>query len=493
MSLKIYDSALRKKVAFQPLIPNQVKIYVCGVTVYDHCHIGHGRAYVTFDLMVRYLKFLGFEVTYVRNITDIDDKIINKAKEISGDLPLLEKTKKVTEEFTGIFHETMDKLGLLKPDQEPRATDHIAEMIQLIEQLIKNGVAYQNGSDVWFDIDQWKEYGSLSGKALEDLKAGARVEVAAQKKNPLDFALWKGSKEGEPSWDAPWGEGRPGWHLECSAMSMKYLGAPFDIHGGGQDLLFPHHENEKAQSEAGTGKEFAKYWLHNGFVTINQEKMSKSLGNFFILKDVFERFNPMVVRYYYLTQHYRTPMEFNVEVLEEIQEPYRKIQNCLSLTDLLIQKQGLKELDPASISDSKSIQQFKSYMDDDFNTPKALALIHELVGAINGEREKRKEETLLLENVAALKLILSVLGLQFNEEKVELIGDGAQEKYLTEEKVQELLQSDCSLEQLHLLAQSRQDLRKQKRFDLADAIRDKIAESGYVLEDTPEGARLRKQ
>lgn len=495
MTVHIYESAARDKIPFRPLQENEVKIYVCGVTVYDDSHLGHGRAYVTFDLMVRYFKFLGYKVTYVRNITDIDDKIIDRAKQFKGDEPLFEKTQKLTKECIDSFHIIMEKLNVLTPDVEPCATEHIPEMIQLIEKLIDRGVAYQKGSDVWFDIAQWEKYGALSGRSLEELRVGARVEAEASKKNPLDFALWKGAKEGEPSWESPWGLGRPGWHLECSAMSMKYLGTPFDIHGGGQDLLFPHHENEKAQSEAATGEEFVRYWIHNGFVTINEEKMSKSLGNFFVLKEVFEQFDPMLVRYYYLSQHYRSPMEFSLDVLKELQEPYRKIQNCLSLTELFIQKKGDKLPKEEDVLKSKTIGQFKEYMNDDFNSSRVLALVHELVGELNRKREEAAFENKDLIDFASLKIILSVLGLVFKNEDVEFIGgEENSEKSLSEQEVESLLKkSNCDSQELHLLAQARQGLREKKKFDLADAIRNKIDTLGYTIEDTPTGARLRKK
>ncbi len=495
MTLSLYETAARKKVPFQSVKPGEVKIYVCGVTVYDHCHIGHGRAYVTFDLMVRYFKFLGYKVTYVRNITDIDDKIIEKAKQVKDENALLDKTKQLTHDYTDSFHEIMDLLGLLTPDVEPCATDHISEMIQLIEQLIQKGVAYQTGADVWFDIGKWKNYGSLSGRTLDELKVGARVEVDSSKKNPLDFALWKGAKEGEPWWESPWGKGRPGWHLECSAMSMKYLGTPIDIHGGGQDLIFPHHENEKAQSEAATEKEFVRHWVHNGFVTVNHEKMSKSLGNFFILKELFKQFDPMVVRYYYLSHHYRSPMEFSLEVLQENQEPCRKIQNCLSLTKLFIQEKKYRLPDENEILSSESIAQFKNFMDDDFNTSRVLALVHELVGALNRAREERELNPESLLQYGALKKILLVLGLNFKEEKVDVIRQaGTTEKSLSEKEIESLIKkSNCTPEELHQLAQARQELRQQKKFALADAIRNQMDALGYLIEDTPEGARVRKK
>jgi len=277
VSLQIYNTRQRKKVEFTPIESGKVKIYVCGVTVYDDCHVGHGRAYVSFDLIVRYFNYLGYNVQYVRNITDIDDKIIDKARQLPGEEDLMHKVENVTQKYSDQFNETMALLGNEDPDIEPRARDYIPKMIQFIEELIKKNHAYTVDGDVYFEIQSWEPYGALSGRSLKELKAGARVEIDPRKKNPMDFALWKKAKEGEPFWPSPWGEGRPGWHLECSTMSKECLGYPIDIHGGGQDLIFPHHENELAQSEAATGKEFVRYWIHNGFVTVDKEKMSKYL------------------------------------------------------------------------------------------------------------------------------------------------------------------------------------------------------------------------
>lgn len=490
MSLQIYDTRYRKKVKFLPIESGKVKIYVCGVTVYDDCHVGHGRAYVTFDLIVRYLRYLGFEVTYVRNITDIDDKIIDKARQMPGEEDLMHKVDNVTQKYSDQFNETMSLLDVAKPDEEPRATQHIPKMIQLIESLIEKKVAYQVDGDVYFDIQSWEPYGALSGRTLKELKSGARVEVDPRKKNPMDFALWKKSKEGEPAWPSPWGEGRPGWHLECSAMSMEYFGTPFDIHGGGQDLIFPHHENELAQSEAATGKEFVRYWIHNGFVTVDKEKMSKSLGNFFVLKDVFQKFSPELVRYYYLTQHYRGPMEFSDAVLESCQEGYRKLQSCFSLTDLYVRKNEIQPLAPIT-EDKKTIARFKEAMDDDFNTPKALALLHEIVGEINTLRETGKLKKEHFPKINAFHKMMDLLGIKFVG-SADFVPKSSEK--LSVDQIEELLgKTELSKQEIDLLAQQREILRQEKKFALADEIRNKIDQSGYNLEDTPDGPRIQKK
>lgn len=488
MPLQIFDSKLHKKVPFKPINPGKVGMYVCGVTVYDDTHIGHGRAYVTFDVIARYLSYLGHKVNYVRNITDIDDKIIKKALKIQGETPLMSKVKEVTSRYTAAFDETMEKLGVMKPSSEPKATEHIPEMIALIQKLLDKKIAYQAGGGIYFSIESWKKYGELSGRTPEELQAGARVEVDPKKKNPLDFALWKESKPGEPFWESPWGKGRPGWHLECSAMSMKFLGAPFDIHGGGQDLIFPHHENETAQSEAATGKEFVRHWIHNGFVTIDQQKMSKSLGNFFILKDVFKKFSPALIRYYYLTQHYRTPMEFSDAVLSDLNESLKRIGNCKILTDFYIQTQKLEEAFKNKSTDKNIMDEFESSMNDDFNTPQALALIHKLAGEINALREAGNLDKEKLPLVKSLYKICEVLGIHVLEQKMVPL---EALKELSDEEIKIILDKDhCSEDDAKILSFQRERLRKEKKYDLADAIRDKINQSDFRLEDTPKGPRL---
>jgi cysteinyl-tRNA synthetase len=324
MKLLVYNTLTKTKEEFQPLEPNKVKMYVCGVTVYDYCHIGHARSAVVFDVIYRYLLFLGYDVVYVRNFTDIDDKIIRRAQEEHTDY------RTIAERYIEAFYEDMDRLGVLRPTVEPRATEHIKEMIEIIQKLFDKGYAYQSGRDVYFSVERFPGYGKLSGRSLEDMMAGARVDIDEHKRNPFDFVLWKGSKEGEPVWDSPWGPGRPGWHIECSAMSAKYLGETFDIHGGGKDLIFPHHENEIAQSEAAFGKPFVRYWLHNGFVNINNEKMSKSLGNFLTIREILDKVHPEALRLFVISKHYRNPVDFSDEAIREAERGLERLYMTLS-------------------------------------------------------------------------------------------------------------------------------------------------------------------
>ena len=324
MKLLVYNTLTKTKEEFQPLEPNKVKMYVCGVTVYDYCHIGHARSAVVFDVIYRYFLFLGYDVVYVRNFTDIDDKIIRRAQEEHTDY------RTIAERYIAAFYEDMDRLGVLRPTVEPRATEHIKEMIEIIQKLFDKGYAYQSGRDVYFSVERFPGYGKLSGRSLEDMMAGARVDIDEHKRNPFDFVLWKGSKEGEPAWDSPWGPGRPGWHIECSAMSAKYLGETFDIHGGGKDLIFPHHENEIAQSEAAFGKPLVRYWLHNGFVNINNEKMSKSLGNFLTIREILDKVHPEALRLFVISKHYRSPVDFSDETIKEAESGLERLYMTLS-------------------------------------------------------------------------------------------------------------------------------------------------------------------
>ena len=342
-------------------------MYVCGVTVYDSSHIGHARSFLTFDIIYRYLKFTGLDVTFVRNFTDVDDKIINKAND--------EKVscETITDRYIDEFHGDCESLGLLPPTSEPSATEHIAEIIELIGQLEAKGLAYRVEGDVYYQVSGFPGYGKLSRKKIDELEAGARVEVDQRKRSPLDFALWKGSKPGEPTWESPWGPGRPGWHIECSAMSTKYLGQPFDIHGGGRDLIFPHHENEIAQSEGASGQALARYWIHNGFLNINQEKMSKSLGNFFTIREILGDFDGVGLRHYFLASHYRSPMDFSREGLEEAVKAADRIWETVDRAQRVVK--NLAAIAP----DANLLNAFRQEMDDDFNTPRALALIFDEV------------------------------------------------------------------------------------------------------------------
>src|SRR5690349_11074727 len=361
MPLKIFNTLGGEKEEFVPLTPGQARMYVCGVTVYDSAHLGHCRFLITFDVIYRYLRFLGLDVTYVRNFTDVDDKIIKRAndEQVSWET--------ITARYIDEFHQDSEALGLSMPNLEPLATRHIAEIIAIIEQLQAKGLAYRVDDDVYYSVAGFAGYGKLSQKNIDELAAGARVEVDERKRSPLDFALWKSSKPGEPTWKSPWGAGRPGWHIECSAMSTKYLGQPFDIHGGGRDLIFPHHENEIAQSEAAAERPLARYWLHNGFLNINQEKMSKSLGNFFTIREILADFDAAALRHYFLSSHYRSPMDFSVDGLTEAARASDRIYETIERVD------RLQRSNSAAEPDRTLIESFRREMDDDFNTPRALA------------------------------------------------------------------------------------------------------------------------
>jgi cysteinyl-tRNA synthetase len=458
--LKIYNDLTNQKEVFVPLEPGKVRMYVCGMTVYDLCHLGHARVMVVFDVVYRYLKAQGYDVTYIRNITDIDDKIINRANE-NG-----ESFTDLTERFISAMHEDSEALGILTPDSEPRATAHIAEIVDMIERLIANGHAYAaDNQDVYYSVNSFEGYGKLSGKSLEDLQAGARVEVDSQKRNPLDFVLWKSAKPGEPAWDSPWGEGRPGWHIECSAMSTCCLGDTFDIHGGGADLTFPHHENEIAQSEGATGKQFVNYWMHNGFVRINDEKMSKSLGNFFTVREILARYQAEEVRYFILTSQYRSPLNYDDEHLDNARS---------ALTRFYTAMRGLPSAESAD--ESAYAERFHAAMDDDFNTPEALAVLFDLVREINRVRQEDVDRAASL--AAELRRLGDVLGiLQDDPEQYLRGGESA---------------SGLSDDQIELMIQQRQEAKAGKNWAEADRLRDELKAQGVVLEDNPQGTTWRR-
>jgi cysteinyl-tRNA synthetase len=458
--LQIHNSLTGRKEPFAPIEAGKVRIYVCGITVYDYCHIGNARAIVVFDVVVRYLRSLGYAVTYVRNITDIDDKIIRRAQE-NG-----EACEALAQRFTQAMHEDMDALKVLRPDMEPKATDDevIAAMKSLIQTLLDKGFAYVGGNgDVYYDVSRFAHYGELSNKKLDDLRAGSRVEVDETKDDPLDFVLWKAAKPGEPSWDSPWGPGRPGWHIECSAMSMKCLGEHFDIHGGGMDLKFPHHENEIAQSEAATDEKFANYWMHNGFVQIDEEKMSKSLGNFFTVREVLERYQPEVVRFFIVASHYRSPLNYSDENLEQAKA---------SLTRLYTALRGLPVVNAPL--DAAYRDRFRAAMDDDFNTPEAMAVLFELAHHINRVREESLDQAARLGS--ALRRLGGVLGLLQDEPELFLRGSA----------------SEPSLDVQDLIDQ-RIAARQAKNWAEADRIRDELKKAGIILEDKPNGTIWRRE
>jgi len=448
--LQIYNSLTRKKEVFTPITPGKVGIYVCGMTVYDLCHLGHARVLVVFDAVVRYLRASGYEVNYIRNITDIDDKIIARANENR------ETINELTARFISAMHEDAAALGVLPPSAEPRATDSMADIIHMVQTLIDNGAAYAaDNGDVYYSVSRFENYGQLSGKKLEDLRAGERVAIDEHKNDPLDFVLWKAAKPGEPSWDSPWGSGRPGWHIECSAMSTCCLGNHFDIHGGGQDLQFPHHENEIAQSEAATGEHFVNLWMHNGFVRINDEKMSKSLGNFFTVREILKLYKGEEIRYFVLASHYRSPLNYSDQLLDSARVALNRLYNAL---------RGIEPAD--TVTTSEYTQRFNRAMDDDFNTPEAIAVLFELANHVNREREAAPDKAAQL--AAELKQLANVLG-------------------LLESDVETYLQSgvgeDSDTDRIEALIAQRLKARADKNWAEADRIRDELQAMDIVLED----------
>ncbi len=476
--MKIFNTMTRKKEEFVPVEDGKVKIYACGVTVYDLCHIGHARSAIVFDVIRRYFRYKGFDVTYIRNFTDIDDKIINRAKEEG--IPWHEVAKKYTEEY----YRDMDALGIERADIEPKATEYINDMIEMIKGLIDKGHAYVVDGDVFFSVDSFKDYGKLSKRSMDELKAGARVEVDKRKRNPLDFALWKASKEGEPSWPSPWGPGRPGWHIECSVMSMKHLGETFDIHGGGADLIFPHHENEIAQSEAYTGKPFARYWVHNGFITIAKEKMSKSLGNFFTIRDILERFDPEVVRIFLLSTHYRSPIEFSEDQLRETEAALDRFYSTVMRVEGYLQRMSKKQKDNPEQKRMEEVletlpRRFEEAMDDDFNTALAIGHLFEAIKEINRYLDARPSGPKAQETLTrAIELLRSIGGV------LNIFQRSPRQWHLSLLKTRKV---DITEEEIERKIAERQEARKQKDWQKADSIRDELLKHGIVLEDTLQG------
>ena len=447
--LKIYNTLAREKQTFVPIVAGKVSMYVCGMTVYDFCHLGHARVMVVFDMVNRWLRASGFDVTYVRNITDIDDKIIKRANENGEDIGTL------TQRFIDAMDEDSAQLGVLRPDIEPRATAYIDGMIQMISALIEKGHAYHaaNG-DVFYSVNSFESYGKLSGKSLEDLRAGERVEVDSFKRDPMDFVLWKSAKPGEPSWDSPWGKGRPGWHIECSVMGAHHLGQHFDIHGGGQDLQFPHHENEIAQSEAAHDCTFVNYWMHNGFVRVDDEKMSKSLGNFFTIRDVLKKYDAEVVRFFILRAHYRSPLNYSDKHLDDAKQ---------ALTRLYTALRGI-EAKAVLDTSAASYQTFKSAMDDDFNTPEAMAVLFDLANTLNKTGD--------IAIASQLKGLANILGL-LERDPETFMQAGSSEKL------------DAKAIEAQIAA--RAEAKKSKNFAEADRIRQELLAQGIILEDNAQG------
>ena len=466
MAIKIYNTLTRQKEVLEPIEPGKVRMYMCGPTVYDYFHIGNSRPFILFDIFRRYLKYRGFEVKFVTNLTDVDDKIIKKASEenVSTDV--------VAEKYSTAFFEDTKRLGIQEADAYPKATENISDIIQLIEKLVQNGVAYPVDGDVFYSVTKFPGYGKLSGKNIDELESGARVEIDPRKENPLDFALWKAAKPGEPYWDSPWGKGRPGWHIECSVMSMKHLGESFDIHAGGVDLVFPHHENEIAQSEGATGKPFVKYWMHNGFLNIEGEKMSKSLGNFFTAREIMEKYHPAVIRMFFLLKHYRSPINFSEERILEAQSALERIITTLENIDSVLAEHKVQDSEnspslPESIDDLKN--EFINEMDDDFNTAGAISKIFDLVKEANlilASSQLPRHDILSLKRIKqVIQELDSFLGILYFKETME-----------------SSIKEDALIK---ILIDVRSKLRTEKLWSLADLIRDKLDEVGVELKDNP--------
>ena len=469
-SFVLYNSEQRKKVEFVPGKEGHIDLYVCGMTVYDYCHIGHARTVLAFDYIIRFLRSQGWQVKYVRNITDVDDKIIKRANE-NG-----EKISDLTSRFIDAMNEDFAKLGCLEPDASPKATDHIDQMQNMIGTLVDNGTAYPaNNGDVYFEVEKFAKYGRLSGRKLEDMQAGAseRVDVEVEKKHPFDFVLWKHAKENEPSWASPWGNGRPGWHIECSAMSTCCLGNHFDIHGGGADLSFPHHENEIAQSEAATGEQYVNYWMHAGFINVDGEKMSKSLGNFFTIRDVIEKFHPEVVRYFIVSSHYRSPVNYSDVALKEAKNTLSRFYHSFKAYQQAYGEVSTQQFDDALV------EKFNAAMRDDFNTPEAIAILFEINKELNrAVKEENAEQAGIY--YSTLRHLTNILGLvQYNVDEFLKSDIGQETLGLTEEQIEDLIQQ-------------RKDAKKAKEFAKADEIRQSLLDQGVVLEDTRQGTIWRR-
>lgn len=458
--LKIYNSITRQKQEFKPINPGKIGMYVCGVTIYDLCHIGHGRTFVSFDMIVRYLRYVGYEVNFQRNITDVDDKIIKRANENN------ESCEALTERLIGEMHRDFDALNMLRPDFEPRATLHIAEIIDMVELLLARGHAYvASDGDVLFSVASYPDYGRLSGQNLDQLQAGARVEVDENKQNPMDFVLWKMSKPGEPTWESPWGPGRPGWHIECSAMNSKHLGLHFDIHGGGSDLQFPHHENEIAQSCCAHDTPYVNYWMHTGMVMVDREKMSKSLGNFFTIRDVLGHYDAETVRYFLLSGHYRSQLNYSEDNLKQARSALERLYTAIKDVDLTVAAAPAEEF----------IAKFKAAMDDDFNTPEAYSVLFDMVRDIN--RLKATDIAKASALAVAMKQLADVLGLLGQDPDAFFKGEG----------------SDDEVAEIEALIVERNRARTEKDWAAADVARNRLDILGVVLEDGPSGTTWRKK
>lgn len=461
--MKLYNTMTRKKEEFVPLHENEVRMYCCGPTVYNYFHIGNARPFIIFDTFRRYLEYKGYKVTYVQNFTDIDDKMIQKANEEG--ITVAELAERFIEEY----FKDADALGIKRASYHPRATDHIEDIIQFIEKLIEKGYAYEVDGDVYFDTTAYEDYGKLSKQNLEELEAGARIQPGEKKKNPMDFALWKAQKPGEPAWDSPWGKGRPGWHIECSVMATKYLGETIDIHAGGQDLTFPHHENEIAQTEALTGKPFARYWLHNGYINVDNRKMSKSLGNFFTVRDISREYDLEVVRLFMLSAHYRNPVNFSHELLDQAKSALERLYNAKNNLDHLLRQTQDRELTQQEhkLYDEMDgyIKKFEEAMEDDINTADALAVIFDLVRDANTHLKAESSKKLVQKTYDVFKTLTHILGIVQKKQEITLD------------------------EEIEALIEKRQQARAAKDWATADKIRDDLRKRGIILEDTPTGVR----
>jgi len=473
MTLRIYNTLSRKKEPFEPLEPGKVRMYVCGPTVYDSCHIGHARSAVVFDVIVRYFKAKDFKVTYTRNFTDIDDKIIDRASQLGLN------TQEIADKYIKEFQDDMDVLNVKNATFEPRATEHIEHIIIIIKKLLDKGFAYQINGDVFYSVESFKNYGKLSGRRLNDMEAGARVNIDKRKKNPFDFSLWKSKKPGEPAWESPWGKGRPGWHVECSAMSSEYLGETFDIHGGGRDLVFPHHENEIAQSEGAFGKPFVKYWVHNGFVNINHEKMSKSLGNFLLIKDVVKSYHPEAVRLFLLSKHYRSPIDFTDTAIGEANVSLEKIYSSIRR----IRENTGDETDITGEHSGEYWELFCEAMDDDFNSARGIGIIFKAVRDVNRLLDKNEGKLSLETKKYAqtaqtdIMKMCNILGILTETPAT----------YFLKKRSTGLKKESLDPDEIEKMINERTEARKIKDWNRADQIRKKLEDMNIVLKDSSEG------
>lgn len=482
MTIRTHNTLSGKKEELKTIEPGHVKLYVCGITSYDYCHIGHARSSLAFDMIVKYLKYRDYKVTFVRNFTDIDDKIIARANEQGT------SSEELASRFIEEFYTDMDELGIDRPDIEPKATEHIDEMIEMISDLIAQGKAYESGGDVYYIVDSFPEYGKLSKRNIDDMKAGARISVNDQKKHPMDFVMWKASKPGEPKWKSPWGNGRPGWHIECSAMSKKYLGETFDIHGGGQDLIFPHHENEIAQSEGANCQPFARSWIHHGFVTIRDEKMSKSLGNFLTIRDILDNYHPEVLRFFIFSTHYRNPLDFSEAAMQDASAGLSRLYECVAAIDALeISTSKANTESVITDKDRKKLasleQRFQQAMDNDFNTAQGQGIFFDTVKVINKVGAKLSatpctEDVTTLQNaVAILKRLAAVMGL-LKEDAVT---------YLHARQQEMLAGCDIDAATIETLIAERKQCRVDKNWARSDEIRDELLAKNIELKDSAQG------